>query len=254
MHKPLLATFLTATIIIGFVLVFTTHYGKVQASTNTNNIPKPSIPEFTMKLVAYPYDVPSTPPTTNTTIDPYTGEENVITTPGKPGYHVENKSIEITIKNQPFTEYKLDNNQVKLFYRVDHKGHYEKDWETHDPSIAGTFLQSDSENTVRSITRFPTEGLIDYRVQALIGYFTSYNMPWTVYEFNGEVSGWSDPQTLTIPTPTEPPASPPTPHITDTSPPTSPALTEMEAIWGGAIIILVLFVVLGLLGYLVKRK
>ena len=217
MHKHLLVTFLTATIILGFALGCSTNYGKVQASTNTSEIPKPSIPEFTMNLVAYPYEVPPTLPTTSTTIDPYTGEEHVTTNPGKPGYHVENKSIEITIKNQPFTKYKLDDNQVKLFYSIDHKGHYEKDWENHlhDPSIAGTFLQSDSENTVRSITRFPTEGLIDYRVHALIGYFTSYNMPWTVYEFNGEVSGWSEPQTLTIssdpsPTPSPEPESFPT--------------------------------------------
>ena len=247
MHKPLLAIFLTATIIFGFVLVFTTHYGKVQASTNTSDIPKPSIPEFTVKLVADPYDVP---PTNSTTIDPYTGEENVIT---KPGYRVENKSVEITIRNQPFTEYNLDNNHVNFFYSINYKGHYAEDWEiySYDSFIGGAFLQSDSESTVISVKGDLTAGLIDFRVRALIGYFI---MPLEVFEFNGEISGWSETQTLTIPTPTEPPTNSPTPNPTDTSPPTSPAFTEMEVILGVTIIIAVLFGVLGFLVYLVRRN
>ena len=142
MRKPLLVTFLTATIIFGFILVYTTNYTKVQASISTSEIPKPSIPEFTVKLVAYPYDVPPTPPTTSTTIDPYTGEEHVITNPGKPGYRVENRSVEITIRNQPFTEFKLDNNHISFFYSMSYKGHYEEDWANHlhDPSIGGDFF------------------------------------------------------------------------------------------------------------------
>ena len=50
---------------------------------------KPSVPEFTVKLVAHPYDVPTTYST-----DPYTGE-----TITHAGYHMENKSIEVSIKN-----------------------------------------------------------------------------------------------------------------------------------------------------------
>ena len=247
MHKPLLATFLTATIIIGFLLVFTTHYGKVQASTKTSDIPKPSIPEFTVKLVVHPYDVP---PTNSTRIDPYTGEETITIIPG---YHVENKSVEITIRNQPFTDYKLDNNHVNFFYNITYKGHYEEDWRKygHDSFIGGGFLQSDSENTVISFIEFPTEGIIDIRVQAQIGYYTSYRMPWEVFEFNGEISGWSETQTLTIPPPTEPPTSSPTVNHRDTSPPTSPAFIEMEAILG-VTIIAVIFGVLGFLAYLIR--
>ncbi len=53
----------------------------------------PSVPEFTVQIAAHPYDVP---PTTTTIIDPYTGKETVTT---HAGYHVENKSIEVRIKN-----------------------------------------------------------------------------------------------------------------------------------------------------------
>jgi hypothetical protein len=60
-------------------------------SSSAQSIPKPSVPEFSVKLVAHPYDVP---PKTTTTIDQYTGEE---TTTTQPGYRVENKSIEVTI-------------------------------------------------------------------------------------------------------------------------------------------------------------
>ena len=67
----------------------------VVSSVFAQSIPKPSVPEFTLKYIDNSYDVP---PSTTTTIDQYTGKEIVTTTPG---YHVENKSIEITITNQP---------------------------------------------------------------------------------------------------------------------------------------------------------
>ena len=79
----------------------------VQALT-IDDIPKPLTPEFTVKIVAHPYDVP---PKTTTTIDQYTGKE---TTTTQPGYHVENKSIEITIKNQPSPLSPLPNTQATI--------------------------------------------------------------------------------------------------------------------------------------------
>ena len=56
---------------------------------DAQSIPKPSVPDFTLRIVAHPYDVAQT-----TTVDPYTGK--TITT--EYGYHIENKSIEVTIK------------------------------------------------------------------------------------------------------------------------------------------------------------
>ena len=260
MNKPLLATFLTATIIIGFVLVYSTNLSKVQASTNINDIPKPSIPEFTLKYVDNSYDVPSS---TTTTTDPYTGEQIVNT---EPGYHVQDKKIEVTIKNQEFTPYSIDGQRISLFYYVSSKGHYAEDWSYYPPNThsryyaANHIFQSNSDYTVVQLGA-PPEGEVDFRVQAQIGYYTSTEdyigvpgAPFTTYTFNGEVSGWSETQTLTISPPTELPTSSPTVNHTNTSPPTSPAFTEMEAILGVTIIMAVLFGVLGFLAYLIRRN
>jgi hypothetical protein len=62
-------------------------------SAYAQSIPEPSVPEFTVKIVAYPYDVPTTH-----SIDPFTGQDVT-----HEGYHVNNQSIEVRIKNQPFT-------------------------------------------------------------------------------------------------------------------------------------------------------
>ena len=58
--------------------------------------PKPSVPEFSLKYIDLSYDVPPT-----YGIDQYTGK-TVIT---QDGYRVDNRSIQFTIKNQPFTPY-----------------------------------------------------------------------------------------------------------------------------------------------------
>ena len=88
------------------------------------SVPVPSVPKFTLKLVAYPYDVAPT-----TTLDPYTG--NNVTT--EEGYRVENQSIQITITNQPYS-YTFNGTNYKIFYNVRVKGHFEADnWkETYD--------------------------------------------------------------------------------------------------------------------------
>jgi hypothetical protein len=155
---------------------------------------KPSVPEFTLKLVAYPYDVPTT-----YGIDPYTGKNVTI----QEGFHVENKSIEVAIRNQPSTTHKLENDHyINLFYNISYKGHYEKDWSYYSYEYNSEWFlpsQSESEYTVISFKQIPSEGQMDFRVQALIGYFTHYYMPFKVYEFTGETSGWSETQTITIP-------------------------------------------------------
>ncbi len=42
---------------------------------NAQSIPKPSVPEFTLRYVVQPYYIPATTPTY--TIDPYTGEQKI---------------------------------------------------------------------------------------------------------------------------------------------------------------------------------
>lgn len=88
----------------------------------------PNTPEFTLTYIDQSYDVPSS---TTTKIDPYTGEQTVTT---NQGYHVQNGTIEVKIKNQQFTPYFNSNeNGNYLFYNVSYKGHYQSEW-TYYPS------------------------------------------------------------------------------------------------------------------------
>jgi hypothetical protein len=180
-------------------------------AASVQDIPKPSVPtEFTVKIVAYPYDVPDK---TSASIDQYTGKEIVSITPG---YHVENKSIEITIKNQPFTPYEItsvntdENYTVELFYNVRVKGHYGNDWdwkELYDPRgmhtrdmdvcISPSPKQSNSQYTTLNIPAdYPNDALLDIQVQRLCGFF-ELTCPYTgvgafAYYFNGKSSYWSN--------------------------------------------------------------
>ena len=154
-------------------------------------IPKPSVPEFTLKLVHSSFDQPAV-----YGIDPYTGE-NVIITPAK---HQESTEIVITIKNQPFIPYEdSDGNWIDLSYSVRSKGHFSDDW-----SIGG--LARDPYNSSYTVASenadyYPANAKVDFQVKAWIGYskdsgVASYlNMPPI---FTGETSDWSDTQTITV--------------------------------------------------------
>jgi 5-hydroxyisourate hydrolase-like protein (transthyretin family) len=89
--KILLALFLAALMVSGLAFGC---FGGVNAAS----IPKPSVPEFTVSVTDHSYDVQTTT-TTNTDFD------GRITTTTTPGYHMVNGSIELSIKNQPFTSY-----------------------------------------------------------------------------------------------------------------------------------------------------
>jgi hypothetical protein len=193
---------------LAIVLLFTALVGSVSAQT----IPKPSVPEFTVSFVDLSYDVPTT-----TSIDQYTGQ-----TITHQGYYVENKTLQLTIKNQPFTSY-IDNGQNNSFYfNVREKGYFTDNWiELYRPSD-GYPTQTNSEYTIITLgilgdngvslvtnakmIDVPAGGQIDFQVQALIGaVHRGYNasatnqlemFPWV---FDGQTSDWSNTQTLTIP-------------------------------------------------------
>jgi hypothetical protein len=187
--------------------------------TETTSLPKPSVPEFTLTYVDLSYDVP---PTYGT--DQYTGK-TIIT---QDGYHVDNRSIQFTIKNQPFTPYTDANGtQIGLYYNFRVKGAYATEWSRYYPfaengittrrygGIFGgnstespaDFAQSNAQYTTISIAigtllyDVPTEATLEFQVQALIGYMepTDYMLAGHVYVFKGETSGWSETQTITIP-------------------------------------------------------
>jgi hypothetical protein len=129
---------------------------------------KPAIPTFTIQEISQPYDVS---PTTTTSVDPYTGEEKIIT---YPGYTVENKTVYIVIKNQPFTPYKNDKGEtMHLYYEYHVRGHYiegEGGWSLPQPQY---YEQSDSEYTLILFKGLPSSGKVDVEVRALIGTLTS---------------------------------------------------------------------------------
>jgi hypothetical protein len=171
------------------------------------SVTTPSVPEFTLRNVAYPYDVPAT---TTSTTDPYTGK---VTTTTTPGYHVENKTIEAIIKNPPGASY----------YNFRYKGHFEEKWK-YDPfnpdSGVGYFLgdyfgvpfqASSSSITVLSLYFFqwlsiPENGTVDVQVQTLFGNFDAVPYghvidvggPTYDFYFKGTTSDWSNTQTITI--------------------------------------------------------
>jgi hypothetical protein len=174
----------------------------LQAGAFAQTIPKPSAPEFSVKLISHPYYVPSTSQT-----DPYTG---AVTT--YQGYLDENLSVEITIKNQPFTPVQMpDGNWSRLYYNIRFQGHFEKidDWSYYPMAPEDGYINaSNSEYTVISLSPL-NYGQLDYQAQALIGYDEpkydglSGNLPVPVPIFigncfTGESSDWSSIQTITI--------------------------------------------------------
>jgi hypothetical protein len=171
------------------------------------SIPKPSIPEFTFKTVDHSYAVPA-----STSIDPYTGKQVT-----HPSYKVENKTVDVTIRNQPFIPTNVEGNVTGLFYIIRWKGHFENWTGYYDGNdyfninhvdnarrIWGVEA-SNSDYTVQSFSDFnglPTGSEIDFQVRAVIGfnflYFGGHIQPiGTVFHYEQE-SDWSNTQTITI--------------------------------------------------------
>jgi hypothetical protein len=255
-----------ATLLIIAVLALSTLL-VIDVASTIAAVPKPSIPEFTLKFEAHPYDVPPI-----YEVDQYTGE-NVMT---QEGYHVENRSLVVTIENQPFTPFTdADGHAVSLFYNFSVKGRYGEDWK-----YCGCYLASDSDYTVVSfgladsfregyvclgsfLGDIPADGEVDIRVQARIGTYIESREPWyfmDVYDvkFTGETSEWSETQTVKLSanqSPTPSPTTTPTPDLTPTPTPNEEIQTNtLTPIIGVTIVAVVIGAGLGLLLYLVKRK
>jgi hypothetical protein len=183
-------------------------------SVFAESIPKPSVPEFTLKYIDLSYDVPPT-----YGIDQFTGE-TVIT---QEGYHRHNQSAVFKIKNQPFNPYTdSGGNNICLYYNFRAKGHFGDEWRYYPFTDSGLssnryssmlftfgsipeFVASASEYTELSVSLtnfYSYENLqignqIDFQVQAQIGYIDYAGDGH--YSFLGESSGWSETQAITIP-------------------------------------------------------
>ena len=129
------------------------------------------------------------------------------------GKHCERKysakgRIEITIKNQPFTPYVDEKGgNVSLHYIIEFKGNF-TNWDNVFDSYARE--QSNLEYTTIVLTYGEgstlhgehlghLQGQIDFRVKAELGYWTRIEaFPDYEYSFTGEISDWSNIQTITI--------------------------------------------------------
>jgi hypothetical protein len=174
------------------------------------SISKPSIPEFSMKYADYSYDIPPT-----YGIDQYTGK-TVIT---RHGEHVDNRTIEFKIKNQPFTPQGI---YKTLYYNFRYKGPYGNSWSCYPDTshtygyYTGTFPDTSASNldytiisiSIPSLTSYQpgtlgisTGVMIEWQVQAIKGYvnYTPTGMLAGGFcGFAGERSDWSDTQTIII--------------------------------------------------------
>jgi hypothetical protein len=181
----------------GLVLIITL---SLSLSVNSADaVSQPQIPTFTVKLVAHPYDVPTTYST-----DPYTGK-NITHS----GYHVENRSIEVTIQNQPFTPQTDEKgNQLSFYFGIKVKGHFTEEWTSprsygEDYSTVSRVEQASGQYTVISLSpSYPEGAQIDFQIQASIGYYYWYYgdhiLPLYQVFQPVEQSSWSNTQTLTM--------------------------------------------------------
>jgi hypothetical protein len=188
---------------------------------NAQTVAKPSVPEFSVKYVESYYEVPAT-----TSTNPYNGQ-----TTTSPSYHIPNKAIEVTITNQPFTSYQENGQIINLTYNIRVKGPYTVNW-TNVYTPDNRFLpQSDGAYTTVAFSvtgadfpfwgRLEQGGTVEVQVEALIGYVHRSSLEFAApFVFEGQESGWSSTQAVTIPaqattTPTQTPATTPTDAATD---------------------------------------
>lgn len=199
-------------------------------------IPTPATPQFTVRYVDYSYDVPP-----KYGIDQYTGQNITV----QAGYHIDNRSIEFTIKNQQFTPYNdSSGHTIGMYYNFRYKGNYANDWTYYPLNQNGQsvihynaglgndeamyppiYPASNSDYTVILLRlsllgppigsqEIPNGANVDFQIQGLIGYFTVNNNGYVI--LTGESSDWSSTQTVTIGN-----ISSPTPISTITSTPLS---------------------------------
>jgi hypothetical protein len=167
--------------------------------TSAQSIPMPSVPEFSFAEVAHPFDVP-----TIYYKDPSTGENITY-----PGYHSENKTTLLMIRNQPYTHQLSNGTQVNLYYQVRLKYHYEENWHFQFFDPFDYPMQSNEEYTLVPLRLYSLNIYTiekgtkwDVEVQALIGrieFFKGQEGGFgDYYAFSGVSGNWSKPQTLTV--------------------------------------------------------
>lgn len=162
---------------------------------------KPNVPQFSINMYDSSYDIAPT-----STTDPFNGQPT-----GTPGRHVESRTIEIRIKN-PYSSssgvYPTD-----FHYDIQYRGHFDSEqnwWSVFETRYGYLQPVSSSEETIYKVVAtpgdridvtpwcrgFPQSSTLDFRVSAFIGGYTG--TPINGWEFNGENSGWSNTQSITL--------------------------------------------------------
>ncbi len=252
-------------------------------TASCQSMPKPSVPEFTVKQVDRSYDVPIQ---YYTTTDPFTGKQE---THSSGGYRVANMTIDVIIKNQPFTPVTLENSTViQICYSVRCKGHFSEwdnayqlgDGSAREVQANGgytviTFLVNPQNNNGQAFLELRS-GQEDFQVKAHVGYFyQAYHglVPMGQALESLSDSGWSPTQTITYgsnveirtPSPTNqqftstPTASTPQlENVTETpfQPDTQTGISLGVDVWQIAAIALAVLVVvlLVVIGVLLRRR
>lgn len=187
------------------VLVTTLSLMLLAESANAQKVPKPSAPEFSLRYIENSYYVPPV-----TAVDPYTG--NTVTT--QEGYQASNNTIEIKIRNQPYSGW-INGSEVWIVFNVQQKGHYGNDTGrtlySFNQYNAGTLPnQSTSDFTIISVPAndLPAGGSVDFQVQAIAEYKTTVicyphiGTDLGAYAATGyaiaDYSDWSDAQTIRL--------------------------------------------------------
>jgi hypothetical protein len=215
---------------------------------SAQSVQTPSTPQFSAAYVNSTYYVP---PVYST--DPYTGQQVM----SEAGHYVQNLTINIDIRNQPFTSttmvpnnYTQTSYQTQLYYCIRWKGHYEN-WTNIENEIPDLTYNvdklvvqiKDSGNTtqiylLQSIGFVSEGGEIDFQIKAIVGYPYQYygghiSPIGTAFHVEAQ-NGWSNTQTLKInynvnstsittadaepaPTPTPTPVPTPTPSVPEYS-------------------------------------
>jgi hypothetical protein len=230
-------------------------------STPAPTVPTPAVPTFTVKPVGPPTIV-----NTTYSLDPNTGK--IV---AQIGYTNEYSAVNITIKNQHVSLF----NQTYFYYNVQLKLHDSAIWITNIYPLAETDypLQSNSEYTVLSFTTtylsqyfeayynisLVNGAEIDIQVEALIGKIVTVGGFPQGTEFDGQTSGWSNTQTVTLPAnvPLSPTPAPSSSSSTPTLTPASSASNALLLLTVSVALIVIAFllaVIIALLLYVRKRN
>src|ERR1700693_517879 len=129
---------------------------------NAQTIPKPSVPEFSIRYVDFSYGIPA-----NTSIHPFTGK-----TVTNPAQYIVNQTIQISIKNQTISS------SDYLYYQIRMKGHFSQEWTNisfvqANPQSAYTvliyaLLGNNASGHFDSSLEISSGGSADFQVQAQI--------------------------------------------------------------------------------------